>query len=153
MSLIASLKSLTALPSSPGPALLGLHVRLQFLPDADAGDLRAMDERLHAILTVRGLERRGTRRQMSVQSEDRHLTMKDQVDLLLWLIGQCGVQVVEIGPLRADQSELLDRLPTLRAVCGDLDLMPIIWLYRRGRVSAAQVAEMLGGFGLSATLH
>ena len=146
------------------PASLGLHLRFEFSWDADAGAVRAFDARLHRLLDFGGLESSGTRGQLTVWSDDRHLTMQDQVDLLLWAIGQRGPQAVEVGPWwrlvggagpasATDGPGMPARLPTLRAVRGDPALTSIAFLFARGRVTAAQVAEILGGYHLPATLH
>lgn len=154
MSLKSLSKSLVSVRSSTGPALLGFQVWIDFAADAPAADLRKFDDRFDRFLDARGLEHGGTRLQIAVWSEDRHLTLRDQVDVLLWLVGQCGPQAVDVGPLLPSaRARAPGRPPTLRATCSDLDLMPIVWLYGRGRLSPAQVAEMLGGFRLAVKLH
>ena len=153
MSLNTSSKSRIPTGSSQRPALQGFRVWLQFAPQADAHDQRTLADHLLRFLAEQGFEHDGTLRELLIWSEARALTLHDQVELLLWLVAQCHAAAVEVGPLQLRADEGGQPLPTLRAVGRDLDLLPITWLFRRGRVSAFQVAEMLGGFCLSDTLH
>lgn len=93
--------------------------------------------------------------QMLIWADDRSLTTTDQVDLLVWAIGQPGVNAVELGPLVPHGGVPGERgsQPAVMARFSDLCLVPIIWLYQASRLKAEQVIELLGGFRSTTTLH
>lgn len=154
-----SLKSLSRLRVADGidaaQAPLGFSVWITPTRGATPAELHKLEDRIDAYCVEHGLERSGTHRQMLVWSEDRSLTLADQVDLLLWLIGEYGTHEVAVGALQSHSGRPSEhgRLPALQARFGDLDLIAITWLFRAGRLGAAQAAEMLGGFRVPATLH
>lgn len=106
-------------------------------------------------LDSRDLQWWGTHLCVAIGSDDRSLSEEDQVDVLIWLLDGWTSATVEIGGL-APHTGLparRDALPVVRVQASDLMLIPIVWLYRAGRVNAKQVLEMLGGFVTTCTVH
>jgi len=111
--------------------------------------------RLEDHLAEHDLLGSGAPLQMLIWADERSLTTTDQVDLLVWAIGQPGVNAVELGPLvpHAGMPGERGSQPVVVARFSDLCLVPIIWLYQASRLKAEQVIELLGGFRSTATLH
>jgi hypothetical protein len=98
-------------------------------------------------LESRSLLWSGTQLHAEVGADDHDLTETDQVDLLFWLIESPTPSTVEIGQLRPHTGMLARRgsLPVVRVQSSELMLIPMICLYRAGRIDAKHVLEMLGG--------
>jgi hypothetical protein len=97
----------------------------------------------------------GTQLHAEVWSDDRDLTESDQVDLLFWLIESPTPTTVEIGQLGPHTGMPFRRgaLPVVRVQSSDLMLIPMIWLYRAGRITAKHVLEMVGGYTTRSVVH
>ena len=116
---------------------------------------QVFERSLTDYLDSRDLQWWGTHLCAAVRCDDRDLTDSDQVDLLLWLVDGVSPRSVEIGRLSpgTGMPARRDSTPVVRAQSSDLMLIPMIWLYRAGRVDAKQVLEMLGGFNTICTVH
>jgi len=106
-------------------------------------------------LDSRDLQWWGTHLCVAIGSDHRSLTEEDQVDVLMWLVEAWASAIVEIGRLgpHTGMPARRDALPVVRVQSSDLMLIPIVWLYRAGRVNAKQVLDMLGGFVTTSTVH
>jgi hypothetical protein len=136
-------------------ALLGFSVWITPFQGITPAVFAALQRKVEDYLIDRDLRDGGTPLQLLIWSDERSLSATDQVDLLVWLLAQPGIAKVEVGPLVAHGRPTGERgtQPVVVARFGDLDLVPMAWLYGSNRVSAEQFIQMLGGFRSTATLH
>jgi len=145
-------------PLSPEPdaePTLGFTIWITLRRGISPQAEQVFERSLADYMDSRDLQWWGTHLCATVRSDDRDLTESDQVDLLLWLVEGVTPTTVEIGPLSpgTGMPARRDSLAVVRAQSSDLMLIPMIWLYRAGRVNAKQVLEMLGGFNTTCTVH
>ena len=145
-------------PTMPRPdtdPTLGFTIRINLRRGISPHAEQAFERSLSDYMDSRDLQWQGTHLCAAVRCDDRDLSASDQVDLLLWLVEGVTPTIVEIGPLisGAAMAERGNSVPVVRAQSSDLMLIPMIWLYRAGRVNAKQVLEMLGGFNTTGTVH
>jgi hypothetical protein len=145
-------------PPMPQPAdestqgfTIWIHLRRGISPRSE----QAFERDLADYLESRSLLWWGTQLHAEVGSDDHELTETDQVDLLFWLIESPTSATVEIGQLgpHTGMPACRGSLPVVRVQSSDLMLVPMMWLYRAGRIKASHVLEMLGGYAMTSPVH
>jgi hypothetical protein len=145
-------------PPIPQPAAeptLGFTIWITLRRGMSPQSEQAFERGLADYMDSRDLQWWGTHLCAAIGSDDRSLSEEDQVDLLIWLVDGLTSATVEIGRLgpNTGMPARRDSVPVVRVQSSDLMLIPIVWLYRAGRVNATQVLDMLGGFVTTSTVH
>lgn len=132
---------------------VGFALHLELLPGLPAAECRQLLRRLEDYAEAQGLNLEGTQLRHVVFAVDRPVSAADQVALVDWLIAQCGVVGLRVGPIRPLAEATGDDPAFIQVRSGELALIGLTLLYRCGRVTPALYLQILGGYVRPVHVH
>lgn len=138
-----SAKSTPAQESASQGYWLGLTLRPGLPVRAEVTLMRDLEDHL----TDRGLRiGGGTQRHLFIESLERDVSLVDQIDLVDWCLLRTPVTQIAVTDLTSARLSPPVAAKVLHIDRWDLATLGVGLLYRIGRITAAQYAEILGGF-------
>ena len=132
---------------------VGFALHLDLLPGLPPAECRQLQRRHEDYAEAQGLHFEGTQLRHVVSAADRPVSAADQVALVDWLVVQCGVVGLRIGPIRPLPEARDDDPAFIQVRSGDLALNGLTLLYRCGRIDPALYLQILGGYVRPAHVH
>jgi hypothetical protein len=136
---------------------LGFLLQVEPRPGFTVAEARQLDRALEDYAESHELDLSGGQLVLVVSSEDRSLTVTDQVDFMDWLIDQSGISCVRVSTLTS-KLDISGAHSVWQAgaahvsVC-DLGVIGLTILYRARRITADLYLQILGGFMRPALVH